>query len=98
QGYRVLSAASGTEALATARAHRQPLDLLVSDVVMPGLSGPALVQALRCDRPDLPVLLMSGYSDCKGRGAPDDVPLLHKPFTVAEFTRSVRALLDGART
>ena len=94
RGYRVLTAASGKDALTVARGHEGPIHLLVSDVVMPGMSGPELAAAIRRERPALPVLLMSGYADRDGRGVPPDVPLLNKPFSVAEFTQSIRSLLD----
>ena len=97
RGYTVLAAASGPEALAAARAHDGPIHLLVSDVVMPRMSGPQLAEALGRERPDVPVLFMSGYADrAEGRGIPAHVPLVQKPFSLADLTRRVRAVLDAS--
>jgi len=101
QGYRVLEAAHGPAALALARVHaRDPLHLLVSDVVMPQMDGPTLALALREQRPALPVLFMSGYSDSGPRSAASDLPrssFLQKPFAPAQLARAVRDALDAAR-
>ena len=98
-GYRVLSAPLPERALALAREHSGSVDLLVTDVVMPGFSGPELAERLRHDLPDLPVLLVTGY-------APEDVApagvvglgtdLLQKPFTPATLLERVRALLGAS--
>ncbi len=96
QGYRVLSAAGPSEALALARAHAGPIDLLVTDVVMPGASGPELVTWLRRSRRGLRVLYVSGYSHDAlplGPDGPSD-ELLPKPFTPAALSRKVREVLD----
>src|SRR6185369_11207281 len=62
-GYDVLIAANGDEALALASSDARPIDLLISDGVMPGLHGPELAAQLRRDRPDVAVLFVSGYAD-----------------------------------
>jgi two-component system cell cycle sensor histidine kinase/response regulator CckA len=99
QGYTVLAGASGPEALAAARAHSGPIHLLVTDVVMPQMSGPQLAEALVRERPEIPVIFMSGYPDrAEGRGIPAHVPMVQKPFSLADFTRRVRAVLDAATT
>jgi len=97
-GYRVLSADSGDAALVIARDAR--LDLVLSDVVMPGLGVPELVEALRRTRPGLPVLLMSGYSEAHLRslGLESETPFLAKPFSGQSLLRSVRDTLDGRTT
>lgn len=84
QGYNVLQAGNGLDAMAVAERHRGPLDLLITDVVMPKLSGPELAQQLRGLRPGLEVLFMSGYNDSRlvNRGVQQSkVNLLVKPFT-----------------
>jgi PAS domain S-box-containing protein len=100
-GYQVLEAADGREALAAAQQHAGALDLLLTDMVLPDLSGPATAEALRARRPELRVLFMSGYSsDAHGR-APRPVPgpLLPKPFTASGLRDAVRRLLHaGAGT
>lgn len=74
------------------------LSLLVTDHLMPGMNGSELAQSLRADRPDLPVLIVSGYAEVEGLAA--DLPRLTKPFRTAELTASLAALTkgDGIRT
>jgi len=97
-GYRVLSAASGAEALAVVAGHDGPLDLLVTDVIMPGMNGRALVEELRRGLPRLRVLYVSGYTD-DVISDPDELDtgasFLPKPFTNATLLARVRAMLDG---
>jgi PAS domain S-box-containing protein len=96
-GYRALEAASGEEALALAERHGGPIDLLVTDVVMPGLAGPALAGRFATLRPEARVLFMSGYAgdDLARRGLPEDVShFLPKPFTADVLSRRVRDALD----
>ena len=94
-GYRVLKAASGEEALEVAEDFREPIDLLLTDVVMPGIKGPELAKRLKLLRPTMRVLLMSGYAaDVVTSADLKDSPLLAKPFSPAALTRAVRAALD----
>jgi two-component system cell cycle sensor histidine kinase/response regulator CckA len=93
-GYRLTAATDGTEALDT---DPYAVDLLVTDVVMPGLSGGSLAGRLRAVHPDLPVLFVSGYEP--GLLFPDGLPegrsaFLQKPFTTEALARAVRSLLD----
>ncbi|MBX3470997.1 MAG: response regulator [Planctomycetes bacterium] len=95
-GYTVLPCGSGEEALAAAAARAGPIDLLVTDVVMPGCSGIDLVARLRADRPNVPVLLMSGHAaDALGADGRLPAPLLPKPFTADALTRRVREVLEA---
>ena len=89
-GYHVLEAASPSEALKLVQ-EGQVFDLLVSDVVMPGLSGPQLYELLRQERPGLKVLFVSGYT---GRQLPEGAPYLEKPFSGTALARKVREVLD----
>ena len=96
-GYEVLSAASGAQALSIAAAHDAPIDLVVTDVVMPGMNGRALVETLRSRVPGLRALFVSGYTqdviddrDALGPGT----TFLGKPFTQGLLLGRVRALLD----
>jgi PAS domain S-box-containing protein len=97
-GYRQLSAATAAEAMTLAEHHR--LDLLVTDVVMPGTSGPALAAALAARREagaPLPVLYISGYTGdevIRQRLLRPEQPFLQKPYDGEELARRVRALLD----
>ena len=95
-GFEVLVGSGGEEGLELARSRTQPLDLVVTDVVMPGLSGRDVADRLRAERPELPVLFVSGYPQdvIARRGVLDDgVELLPKPFTPAELVERVRTLL-----
>ena len=95
-GYAVLEASAADEARRIFSARGQELDLLVTDVMMPGESGASLAQAIRAARPDLPVLFISGYpgEDLARLGLRlGEVELLRKPFTVRELTERVREVL-----
>ncbi len=91
-GYRVLSVASGEEALEVLGA--EPVDLLFSDVVMPGLSGLELARRARRDRPDLPVLLASGYSEEIVGSAGSEFEIVRKPYDVSLLESSLGAALE----
>jgi PAS domain S-box-containing protein len=96
-GYRVLAAALPDEALALCRSHPGTIDLLLTDVVMPGMGGPSLARAARALRPGLRVLYMSGYTDDElmQRGVSlEALAFLPKPFTPAELQRKVRETLS----
>ncbi len=101
QGYRVLEASGGPEAVRTAESYPGTIDLLISDVVMPEMGGRQLLDAIRTRRPDIKFLFMSGYTD--------DAVLLHgvveatdaflqKPFTPLRLAGKVRELLDAPET
>jgi hypothetical protein len=95
RGYTVISARDGAEALDRASAHPGTIDLLITDVIMPGLNGRQLAEQLGAARPALRVLFMSGHTDgVLGGEAPNDTTFLHKPFHADDLTRLVRALLD----
>jgi PAS domain S-box-containing protein len=94
--YHVLTAATPKEAIDVFTNGATHIDALLTDVVMPGMSGPQLVEHLRALRPDLPVQLMSGYTagSFPGGAVPtDDLPLLRKPFTPPALLQQIRALL-----
>ncbi len=96
QGYSVLEAASGHDALECARGHEGPIDLLISDVVMPQIGGRELARTLTAFRPDTRVILMSGYADdlrVRGGDVPEGTAILDKPFTPDQLTRKVREIL-----
>jgi CheY-like chemotaxis protein len=96
-GYTVLVAEDGIAALTSCREHNGPIDLLLTDVVMPGLSGPQLAKEIGLLRPGMPVLYMSGYTDeaIGPHGALEEgIALLEKPFTRGSLLRKLREVLD----
>lgn len=97
-GYTVLLAANGEEALLLLERYREPVHLMVTDVVMPGMSGQNVAKRLDRTAPGTKVLYMSGYTDdiIVRHGVLDEgMPFLGKPFTVVELTRKVREVLDS---
>ncbi len=95
-GYRVLLAATPQEALAIAREHPDPIHLLISDVVLPEMAGPALARQILAARPDTRVMYMSGYTDqavlARNVLEPGE-PFLQKPFTPLGLAQKVREVL-----
>ena len=98
-GYSVLQAADGPSALELLRRHTGAVDLLVTDVVMPGMSGPEVASAVAAMRPGTQVLYISGYTDSAidhhGVLEPG-IAFLQKPFSADDLARKVREVLDGA--
>jgi len=100
-GYHVIEASTATEALLSSDEHSGAIDLLLSDVVMPQLSGPALAKRLSVARPEMKVLCMSGYTDdsiVRHGVLEAQLAYLQKPFTPEALTRRVRDVLDGGRS
>jgi PAS domain S-box-containing protein len=96
-GYSVVVAANGQEALTAAVNHNGDLNLLVTDVVLPGMSGPELARQLDNLHPGMKVLFVSGYTDIEHLRAgvsQGEFELIQKPFRRDDFTRRVRAVLD----
>jgi two-component system, cell cycle sensor histidine kinase and response regulator CckA len=99
-GFRVLSAGSGEEALEVAAHFGVTVDLLLTDVVMPGMNGRILAEQLLPRQPGMKVLYMSGYTDSfiAGHGVLEPgIHLLHKPFTEDDLIRKARGVLDGTK-
>ncbi|HUL29023.1 MAG TPA: response regulator, partial [Thermodesulfobacteriota bacterium] len=97
QGYKVLEATQGDEALSTLKRLPEPIHLILTDVVMPGMSGPKLVEGLRQVRTDFKVLYMSGYTDESViyHGVREgEVNFIQKPFTMEALGKRVREVLD----
>ncbi len=97
RGYSVLEARDGPGAIALAGEREGPIHLLLTDVVMPGMSGRELADTLLAARPDLRILYMSGYADddVLGRGVPgSSVAFIAKPFSTGALAGRVRELLD----
>ena len=99
-GYRVLAAATPTEAVALFEDHADEVDLLLTDVVMPEMHGPALAERLVARRPDLRVLFVSGYSDAMPATATptDRITFLPKPFPPSRLVTAIAELLLAGTT
>jgi PAS domain S-box-containing protein len=92
RGYKVLLARHGGEALDVCRQTETPIHLLLTDAVMPVLSGPELLRRAIELRPEMKLAIMSGYSD---RPTVSGIPFIPKPFTPAELDRRIREILDA---
>lgn len=99
QGYTVLEATNGEEALQLTKSHSDQIDLLLTDTVMPKMGGEALIEQFRELRPTTKILLTSGYTDKNfmrgGEAAANYIAFIPKPFSAVELTQKVRAVLDG---
>jgi CheY-like chemotaxis protein len=94
-GYTVLAADSGQSALNTYLAHRTSISLIITDVVMPGMSGPELIERLRAFGPLPPVLFTTGYADASAlAGISLDGAVISKPYSMAELAARIRRALD----
>lgn len=97
QGYRVFTMQGGDEALGFMASTRESVGLVLTDVVMPGISGPDLARQLQERHPRLRVLFMSGYTNdtMVRHGLLDDtVDLIQKPYTLQELAQKIREVLD----
>jgi CheY-like chemotaxis protein len=98
QGYTVLEARDGVEALSIFEQRDGTIDLMLTDVVMPRIGGAELARRVRSISPNMKVVCMSGYTDdaLLHHGVSDaNIAFLQKPFTPAALTRKVREVLDG---
>ncbi|MEA2783296.1 MAG: two-component system, cell cycle sensor histidine kinase and response regulator CckA [Rhodospirillaceae bacterium] len=99
KGYKVLEARSGEAALDILSQEGEPVDLLVTDVVMPEMDGPALVERVRGQRPDMKVIFISGYAESAFREQASDGSQLHflaKPFSLKQLAGKVKDVLEGS--
>lgn len=98
-GFHVLEASGGEEALRIAGQHAEPIQLLLTDIVMPEMNGCELADKLKTARPGIKVLFMTGYTDkaifeSTGRKL-DSVHLIRKPFTAYTLVNRIEEALDG---
>ncbi|MBV9905328.1 MAG: response regulator, partial [Alphaproteobacteria bacterium] len=99
RGYSVLEAGGGEEALEIVKAAKTPIDLLITDVVMPNMDGPTLVRHVKRLKPDMAVIFMSGYAEEAFRRNDEDASGLHflpKPFGLKQLAAKVKEVLSGA--
>ena len=96
-GFRVLEARDGQHALRVCETHPEPIQLVLTDLVMPNMKGAELAERLHRARPDLRILLMSGYTEepIVQRLGRHSVAFLPKPFTSIELVERVRQVLDS---
>jgi two-component system cell cycle sensor histidine kinase/response regulator CckA len=94
--YNVLEAENGEAALRIAENHPGKIDLVITDMFMPGLRGPEVVERLAPTRPGLRALFMSGYADQDARtGVPPGANFLNKPFSGQQLANAVESVLKG---
>jgi two-component system cell cycle sensor histidine kinase/response regulator CckA len=95
-GYRVLEAADGSEAIARSLEYGGPIDLVLTDLLMPGFRGDSAVKVIRTHRPAIRAIFMTGYADPDMAEGPESI--LYKPFDLPELGRRLRSVLDvGSR-
>jgi CheY-like chemotaxis protein len=97
KGYNVLAANNGMQALEICRDHSGTINLLLTDIIMPGIAGPAMVEAALKMRPDMHVIYVSGYSD---RGVSEEdlgsrAAFLRKPYGLAELGQKIRSAVNA---
>lgn len=98
QGYETLTSTSSQEALDMSNQHQQPIDLVLTDLVMPGTSGAELVKQLRSKRPEIKTLFMSGYSEnaaAQNAGLPPNAAFLQKPFNFDTLSQKIYNVLHS---
>ncbi|MEP7076674.1 MAG: PAS domain S-box protein [Acidobacteriota bacterium] len=99
-GYTIIEAPNGREALAFCKAHHRPIDMLMTDVVMPEMGGPELAVQIRDLFPDMAVLFTSGYTDdaiVRHGVIEASTNFIQKPFTTIDLARKVRQILDSRK-
>ena len=92
EGFSVLTADSGRDAILQWRSHPGQIDVLISDVRMPGMDGPTLAAQLVAEAPGMPVLLISGFADSGQQDRCNGFELLPKPFSIPTLVAKVRSL------
>lgn len=92
-GYRVLEAANGDDALRLCRSHRGPIDLVLTDVVMPGMRGQEFILQLGFSHPTVPILYMSGYPREEIPHRDERTPFIGKPFSAGDLHAAIADIL-----
>jgi CheY-like chemotaxis protein len=94
EGYRVLNAADGNEAIRVANQYQGNIDLVLTDIVMPGMRGNDLVRAIRESRPSVSAIYITGYAQAE---LEVDATIVEKPFAFPDLGKCIRAVLDEMR-
>ena len=97
KGYKVLEARTGEAAMELMAVVEEPIDLLITDAVMPEMDGPTLIKNVRDEKPDMPVICISGYAEETFRnrlGEDQDIHFLPKPFSLAQLAGKVKEVMD----
>ena len=94
-GFHVLTAENGRDAVSVSESHPGEIDLLVSDVMMPGMDGPTLAEELLHEDPNLPVLFVTGSSERLPLHKNERFPYIEKPFSTGTLVFTVRKMLNG---
>jgi two-component system cell cycle sensor histidine kinase/response regulator CckA len=98
KGYKVLEARTGEAAMELFGVIDEPVDLMITDAVMPEMDGPTLIMKVRETRPELPVICISGYAEEAFRkriGESDDIHFLPKPFSLAQLAGKVKEVMTA---
>ncbi|MCL4402813.1 MAG: response regulator [Acidobacteria bacterium] len=97
-GYSVVPVSSPEQALSAFTSQSRVIDMVISDVIMPRMTGPDLIERIRAERPDVPVLFTSGFSSTdlvQSRVVQRGMALLDKPFSIAALLSKTREMLEG---
>jgi CheY-like chemotaxis protein len=97
-GYSLLEAGNGEDALAIVGRTKEKIDLVLTDLIMPGINGQELIETLQKDRPEIKFILMSGYTDdiVAGRGSlSQGVEFINKPLLPVSLANKIREVLDA---
>ena len=99
KGYHILQAGDGLEALRVSEVHEQNIDLLLTDVIIPGLRGIDIAERIRAERPDIAIVYMSGYTElgAKEQGIKKSDGFLQKPFSLLTLSTTIRRALDNRK-
>jgi len=99
KGYKIVEASNAEEALEVMQTHGAEIDIIITDVIMPGMNGPSLIAEIQKKHPRVKVIFMSGYaeeafSDAYGVESDNDFHFLSKPFTLQQLVSKVKEVLD----
>jgi two-component system cell cycle sensor histidine kinase/response regulator CckA len=99
KGYKIVEASSGEEALEVMKNQGEDIDIIITDVIMPGMNGPSLISKIQTNYPKVKVIFISGYaeeafSDAYGVENDNDFNFLSKPFTLQQLVAKVKDVLE----